>query len=63
MQMETAYQVRAECEEAIAYIASLWEDADDVEACTFEQAVEDEIPLGGYLDIPYSGWRDSLLEE
>ena len=156
MRMDTAYQVRAESEEAIEYIASLWEDSDDVEdctfegfcadvfgimenvikvthkmeasqkkenfrvvgkcesdydcvlisieylgsepkikaiqvaqeddeeqyedfveseydeipdylseveACTFEQAIEDELPLGGYLDIPYSEWRDSILSE
>ena len=154
MQMDTAYQVRAESEEAIEYIASLWEDADDVEdcafegfctdvfgvmeavikvthkmeaaqknfhivgkcesdydcvlfsieyqggepeikaiqiaqeddeeqyedfveseydeipdylseaeACTFEQAIEEDLPLGGYLDIPYSEWRDSILDE
>lgn len=31
MRMDTAYQVRAESEEAIEYIASLWEDSDDVE--------------------------------
>lgn len=156
MRMDTAYLVRAESEKAIEYIASLWEDADDIEGCTFEgfcsdvfgvmesvikathkmelaqkkenfyvagkcesdydcvlfsieylgdepqikviqadreddeeqyedfaeseydeipdylseaevctfeQAIEDELPLGGYLDVPYSEWRDSILSE
>lgn len=29
---------------------------------TFKQAVKDEIPLGGYLDISYEEWIESILD-
>lgn len=29
---------------------------------TFKQAVKDEIPLGGYLDISYEEWIAGILD-
>lgn len=28
---------------------------------TFKQAIKDELPLGGFLDVSYEEWRDSVL--
>ena len=30
---------------------------------TFKQAIKDEIPLGGYLDITYEEWYNNIIND
>ncbi len=32
-------------------------------SCTFKQAIEDDLPLGGFLDEPYESWYQSIISK